>query len=150
MNSIEIKIQKEPGSEDLPLPTYQTAGSSGCDLYAAINNSVVIEPGTVAHISTGIRVAIPWGYEGQVRPRSGLSLRHGIGILNSPGTIDSDYRGIIGIILFNFSKQPFIIHRGDRIAQLVIARYEKVKFTIADTLDKSSRNSEGFGSTGLN
>ncbi|MEJ2629589.1 MAG: dUTP diphosphatase, partial [bacterium] len=85
-----------------------------------------------------------------VRPRSGLSLKHGIGILNSPGTIDSDYRGIISVILFNFSKQPFIIHRGDRIAQLVIARYEKVRFTIADTLDKSSRNSGGFGSTGRN
>ena len=148
MCSIEIKIKKEPWSEDLPLPTYQTAGSSGCDLYAAINDTVVIESGTVAHISTGIRIALPLGYEGQVRPRSGLSLKHGIGILNSPGTIDSDYRGIIGVILFNFSKQAFVVNRGDRIAQLVIAKYEKVKFMITDKLEKSSRNAGGFGSTG--
>lgn len=150
MSNIEIKIKKEPGSEDLPLPAYQTTGSAGCDLYAAVEETVVIESGMVKHISTGIRVSIPIGYEGQVRPRSGLSLKHGIGVLNSPGTIDSDYRGIIGVILFNFGKQPFTIRRGDRIAQLIIAKYQRVTFTVTDSLDKSSRNSGGFGSTGRN
>jgi len=148
--NIDIKIKKEPGFENLPLPAYQTEGSSGLDLYAAVNDSTVIKPGAIKHISTGIRVAIPVGYEGQVRPRSGLSLKHGIGILNTPGTIDSDYRGIIGVILFNFSNKPFMIHRGDRIAQLIISKYEKVTFTEQDKLDESERSSGGFGSTGNN
>ncbi len=150
MSTINIKIKIEPGSENLPLPTYQTAGSSGLDLYAAINKPVVIRFGEIECISTGIRVAIPAGYEGQVRPRSGLSLKHGIGILNSPGTIDSDYRGIISVILFNFGKKPFLINRGDRIAQLVISKYERVSFIVSDKLSESNRNSGGFGSTGCN
>ncbi|MFO7890778.1 MAG: dUTP diphosphatase [bacterium] len=150
MCTIEIKIKKEPGYENIPLPEYQTPGSSGLDLYAAVNNSVAIEPGAIMLISTGIRIAIPDGYEGQVRPRSGLSLKHGIGVLNSPGTIDSDYRGIVSVLLFNFGKKRFIIRRGDRIAQLVISKYERVKFTVRDKLNESSRNSGGFGSTGSN
>jgi len=148
MTCIEVTIKKEPGCENLPLPAYQTEGSSGLDLYAAVNDSIVIKPGSIEHISTGIRIAIPEGYEGQVRPRSGLSLKHGIGILNSPGTIDSDYRGIIGVILFNFGKKPFVITRGDRIAQLVISKYERVMFKVQDELNESSRNTGGFGSTG--
>lgn len=150
MSAIEIKIKREAGYDDLPLPEYQTPGSAGLDLYAAVTNSVILEPKEIAFISTGISVAIPEGYEGQVRPRSGLSLKHGIGVLNSPGTIDSDYRGIIRVILFNFSKEQFVIKRGDRIAQLVISKYERIRFIVSDRLDESHRNAGGFGSTGSN
>lgn len=146
---IFVKVRKEPGCEDLPLPEYQTSGSSGLDLYAAVDQAVTLKSGEMRLISTGIRIAIPPGYEGQVRPRSGLALKHGIGILNSPGTIDSDYRGIVGVILFNFSKEPFVIERGDRIAQLVICKVEKALFTLSDKLDSSERESGGFGSTGI-
>ncbi len=146
--NIIIKVQREPECEDLPLPHYQTEGSAGMDLYAAVDGTVTISPGTIQLISTGIRISIPPGLEGQVRPRSGLALKHGIGVLNSPGTIDSDYRGIVSVILFNFSKEPFHIKRGDRIAQLVINRFEKVTFTVTEELDSSERDSGGFGSTG--
>jgi len=145
-----IKIQKEKGCEDLPLPAYQTPGASGLDLYAAVDGKIVLNPGEIKLISTGIRVSIPYGYEGQVRSRSGLALKHGIGLLNSPGTIDSDYRGVIGVILFNFSKDPFLVNRGDRIAQLVISRVEKVSFLVSEELDRTERNNNGFGSTGGN
>ena len=145
---VEIKIKREYGCEDLPLPKYQTEGSAGMDLYAAVDGMVTLLPGTIQLIPTGIRISIPPGLEGQVRPRSGLALKHGIGVLNSPGTIDSDYRGMVGVILFNFSKEPFIIKRGDRIAQLVINRFEKVIFSVTHELDSSERDSGGFGSTG--
>ncbi len=137
-----------PGFEDLPLPEYQTEGSAGMDLHAAVDETVQLEPGGMTLISAGIRVSIPRGFEGQVRPRSGLALRHGIGVLNGPGTIDSDYRGVVGVVLFNFGKEPFMIRRGDRIAQLVIARVEKMKIIRVDALDESGRSSGGFGSTG--
>jgi len=150
LSAIEIKIKKEAGYTDLPLPHYQTTGSAGLDLYAAVDNSVIVEPGGIDLVSTGIRIAVPAGYEGQIRPRSGLSLKHGIGVLNSPGTIDSDYRGVVRVILFNFSKERFTIRRGDRIAQLVIAKYERIRFTESDKLDESHRNAGGFGSTGSN
>ena len=147
-NKIIVKITKEPGCEDLPLPKYQTDGSAGLDLCAAVDKTETLEQGTFRLISTGIRLSIPGGYEGQVRPRSGLSLKHGIGILNAPGTIDSDYRGVVGVILFNFSQNPFKIQRGDRIAQLVITRFEKVIFSVTSELDESKRDTGGFGSTG--
>ena len=118
------------------------------DLYAAVEDLLTILPGTHALVSAGIRVAVPPGYEAQVRPRSGLALRQGIGILNAPGTIDSDYRGVVGIILFNFGKEPFVVQRGDRIAQMIIARVERALFTSRESLDESNRNSGGFGSTG--
>ena len=149
MKRMIVKIQKEPKCEDLPLPQYQTQGASGLDLYAAVEEPLILNPGEVKRISAGIRVAIPEGYEGQVRPRSGLALQHGIGILNSPGTIDSDYRGVVSVILFNFGKGRFVVKRGDRIAQLVIAKVEKISFAIADRLDASQRESGGFGSTGI-
>jgi dUTP pyrophosphatase len=145
---IVIKIMREPGFDDLPLPRYQTEGSAGLDLYAAVKKNVVLDPGSYELISTGIRIAIPPGCEGQIRPRSGLALKHGIGILNSPGTIDSDYRGIVCVILFNFGKKPFKIERGDRIAQLVINRFEKAVFSVSQELGSSKRDSGGFGSTG--
>ena len=148
MNEIVVKIKKETGCEDLPLPEYQTPGASGLDLYAAVDEPFTLHPGGIHLIPTGIRVSIPRGYEGQVRPRSGLALKHGIGIMNSPGTIDSDFRGIIGVILFNFSNNPFVVRRGDRIAQLVISKVEKVSFLVSEKLDESKRESGGFGSTG--
>ena len=148
MIEIVVKISKENGYKDLPLPSYQTEGAAGMDLYAAVNEPVMIQPGKVALISAGIRIAVPSGYEAQVRPRSGLALKHGIGILNAPGTIDSDYRGIVSVILFNFGNVPFVIERGDRIAQMVVAKVERISFSVSQTLDETYRNSGGFGSTG--
>lgn len=136
-------------AEGLPIPHYQTGHAAGVDLYAAVGEETVIAAGTWKLIPTGISVAIPEGYEGQVRPRSGLALRNGIGLLNAPGTIDADYRGEISIILFNFSDKPFIINRGDRIAQLVFAKVEKAQFVQVDTLADTGRGAGGFGHTGL-
>jgi dUTP pyrophosphatase len=149
VDEIVVKIRKEDGCEDLPLPEYQTDGSAGLDLVAAVEGAVTIQPGGIEFVSTGIRVSIPEGFEGQVRPRSGLALKNGIGILNSPGTIDSDYRGVVGVILFNLGKKPFVINRGDRIAQLVISKIERVTFVESQELDASDREDGGFGSTGV-
>lgn len=135
---------------DLPLPNYSSEGSAGMDIYAAVEQPEVIEPGAIALIPTGLSIALDDGYECQVRSRSGLAIKHGIFALNSPGTIDSDYRGEIKIILANFGKLPFVISRGDRIAQLVVARYEKVKWELTDELPNTARGEGGFGSTGLN
>jgi dUTP pyrophosphatase len=144
-----IKIRKEPGNEDLPVPHYQTEGSAGLDLYAAVTADVILEPGEITLVQTGIRLAVCSGYEAQIRPRSGLALRYGIGLLNSPGTVDEDYRGIVGVILFNFGKKPFIIKRGDRIAQMVISRVEKASVQVVSELPVSRRGDGGFGSTGM-
>ena len=143
-----VHITQLSNSEGLPLPHYQTDHSAGVDLYAAVETETVIEAGKWSLIPTGIAVAIPEGYEGQVRPRSGLALKHGIGMLNGPGTIDADYRGEIGIILFNFNSAPFVIRRGDRIAQMVFAKLEKAVFELVDTLSGTARGSGGFGHTG--
>jgi len=134
---------------DLPLPHYATEGSAGMDIYAAIDKPIIIEPNSTVLIPTAIAISLPIGYECQVRSRSGLAAKHGIFALNAPGTIDSDYRGEIKIILSNFSKEPFTINRGDRIAQLVIARYERIEWEITNKLDETSRGSGGFGSTGI-
>ncbi len=144
-----VHITQLPNSEGLPLPRYQTEHSAGVDLCAAVERETVVEAGKWALVPTGIAVAIPEGYEGQVRPRSGLALKHGIGMLNGPGTIDADYRGEIGIILFNFSGTPFTIRRGDRIAQLVFARLEKAKLEKTDRLSETVRGAGGFGHTGV-
>ena len=144
-----IHLTQLKNSEGLPVPHYQTEHSAGVDLYAAVEGEVVLDVGKWKLIPTGISVAIPEGHEGQVRPRSGLALKHGIGMLNAPGTIDADYRGEIGIILFNFSDKPFAINRGDRIAQLVFARIEKAKFVTVDTLAGTARGTGGFGHTGV-
>lgn len=143
-----VEILPLHNSDGLPLPHYQTDHAAGVDLYAAIDGSSVIAPGAWMLVPTGIAVAIPEGYEGQVRPRSGLSLRHGVGMLNGPGTIDADYRGEIGVILFNFSDKHFPIERGDRIAQLVFARVAKASFRAVETLNETKRGSGGFGHTG--
>jgi len=133
----------------MPVPQYQTEHAAGVDLYAAVDQDLIIGPGQWKLVPTGIAVAIPEGYEGQVRPRSGLSLKHGIGMLNGPGTIDADYRGEIGIILFNFSDRPFPVRRGDRIAQLVFAKLTKAEFRKVDALTGTARGSGGFGHTGV-
>jgi len=133
---------------DIPLPQYATEGSSGLDLRAAIKDDAVIASGGFNLIPTNLSVEIPLGYELQVRPRSGLAAKHGIGVLNTPGTIDSDYRGEIKVILFNFSKEDFIIKRGDRIAQMVLAKVYHVKLNVSENLNGSERGEGGFGHTG--
>ncbi len=143
-----VHITQLRNSSGLPIPHYQTEHSAGVDLYAAVETQAVIDAGTWKLVPTGIAIAIPEGYEGQVRPRSGLALKHGIGMLNAPGTIDADYRGEVSIILFNFSDTPFTIHRGDRIAQLVFAKLEKARFEIVDNLSATARGTGGFGHTG--
>jgi len=135
-------------SDDLPLPQYLTEGSVGMDLPAAIEKSLVILPDERAIIPTGLAVAIPEGYEAQIRPRSGMALKHGIILPNAPGTIDSDYRGEIQVIIANISKEPFTINRGDRIAQMVICPVVKAKLEICASLPETSRGSGGFGHTG--
>ena len=147
-DEILIGIRQEEGCEDLPLPQYMTEGSAGMDLCAAVEEAVELLPGTWKMISTGISVALPPGYEAQVRPRSGLALRHGIGVLNSPGTIDADYRGVVGVILFNFGPEAFVIRRGDRIAQLVVSRVCRVRLRPVQRLPETNRSSGGFGHTG--
>lgn len=143
-----VEILPLHNAAGLPLPHYQTEHAAGVDLYAAVERELVIAPGRWALVPTGIAVAIPEGYEGQVRPRSGLALKHGIGMLNGPGTIDADYRGEIGIILFNFSERPFPVNRGDRIAQLVFARVARADLRKAEALGETGRGAGGFGHTG--
>lgn len=149
MDKLTIKICRVKGCEDLSLPRYMTPGASGMDLFAAVNEPVAIPPKGFEVIPLGIRVEIPEGYEAQIRPRSGLAAKHGIGILNSPGTIDSDYRGEVKVILFNFGKEDFIIRRGDRIAQMIISKVIKAELIESSDLETSSRNDGGFGHTGV-
>ncbi|MFA7227988.1 MAG: dUTP diphosphatase [Melioribacteraceae bacterium] len=149
MNSIQIKIQHiENNFSDIQLPEYATEGSSGLDLRAALESEMKIEKGKVALVPTNLRVEIPEGYEIQIRPRSGLAAKNGIGVLNSPGTIDSDYRGEIKVILFNFGESDFVVKRGDRIAQMVLSKVYRADLIIADDLNASVRGEGGFGHTG--
>lgn len=131
-----------------PLPAFATDGSAGMDVRANLDAPVVLEPGERKLIPTGLRIELPAGYEAQLRPRSGLALRHGITLLNTPGTIDADYRGEIGVILVNLGNEPFTVNDGERICQMVIARYERVQWQPADTLDDTVRGEGGFGHTG--
>jgi len=131
------------------LPAYATEGSAGCDLCASLDTMVVLEPGATALIPTGLALSIPQGYEAQVRPRSGLAAKCSVTVLNTPGTIDSDYRGEVKVILINLGKNPFTIHDGDRIAQMVFSRYEQGDFQIREDLAETARGSGGFGSTGV-
>ncbi|MGD9160255.1 MAG: dUTP diphosphatase [Desulfobacteraceae bacterium] len=148
MEKIELKIKK-PDNYDLPLPSYETKGSSGMDIRAWTEEDIILEPGDIRLVPTGISISIPRGYEAQIRPRSGLALKHGIGLVNSPGTIDSDYRGEIGIIMTNFGREPFIIRRGDRIAQMVVARIHHALILEVDDLDSTVRGDGGFGHSGV-
>lgn len=146
--TLRVRITQEPGATDLPLPSYQTDGSAGVDLYAAVKEPITLQPGERALVPTGIRIALPQGYEAQVRPRSGLAIRHGISMVNAPGTIDSDYRGEIQVILINLGHQPFTIQRGERIAQMVIAPVMRVEWEQASELPPTTRGDGGFGHTG--
>jgi len=146
---MKIAIQRLPHAEDLPLPAYATAGAAGLDLFAAVKTQIMLEPGRHVSVPTGIALALPDGFEAQVRPRSGLALRHGLTVLNPPGTIDSDYRGEVTAILINHSKEAFSIARGMKIAQLVVAPHARVEWSETATLETTSRGIGGFGSTGL-
>lgn len=148
MNRLRIPIKRLNGTDDIPFPTYMTRHCSGMDIYAAVNETVVIQPGEKAIIPTGFAIALPIGYEAQIRPRSGLALKHGIGILNAPGTIDSDYRGEVKVILINLGRVPFEIKRGERIAQMVIQPVIMACWDEMPTLPDSERMSGGFGHTG--
>lgn len=148
--TLPIRLTRLPHAEGVELPAYGTAGAAGMDLRAAVPESqpMTLEPGGRALVPTGLSIAVPPGYEAQVRPRSGLALKAGITCLNTPGTIDSDYRGEVGVILANLGREPFVIRRGDRIAQMVIARYETAAWEEVDRLDETDRGAGGFGSTG--
>lgn len=147
---VTILVQREPGADaGLPLPEYQTAGAAGADLRADLGGAeLVLAPGEIRLIPTGLRVQIPDGYEMQIRPRSSLALKHGLGLPNSPGTIDSDYRGPLGVIMINMGAQPYTIQHGERIAQAVIAPVTRAAFVMAEALDTTARGTGGFGSTG--
>ena len=148
MKKIRIKIRKKDNSKDIPLPRYATMGSSGMDLYADIHKDLILSPGEIRLVSCGIYISIPSGYEAEIRPRSGLALKHGISLVNAPGTIDSDYRGLVSLILINLGKNPFRIKRGDRIAQMVIKEVIKAELEESGWLDETSRSVGGFGHTG--
>jgi dUTP pyrophosphatase len=147
---IPVEVVQLPHAKGLPLPAYQTADAAGLDLTAAIADdaSVIIAPGARAVVPTGVAIALPSGTEAQIRPRSGLAARHGITVLNAPATIDADYRGEIGVLLINHGSEPFVVRRGERIAQLVIARVAQAQFLPVDELPPTSRGSGGWGSTG--
>ena len=149
MNQINIKISRtNPSITDIPLPSYATHGSAGMDIHAALERSVTIKPGETTLIPTGFQIEIPHGYEAQVRPRSGLAVKYGITVLNSPGTIDSDYRGEVKIILTNLGKEEYAVQRGDRIAQMVIAPVMRAVWLEVDEVQTTARGQGGFGHTG--
>lgn len=146
---LSVRIKRLPEGEGLPLPSYMSAHAAGADLCAAVAHDTVLEPGARAMIPTGFAIALPHGYEAQVRPRSGLALKHGVTCLNSPGTIDADYRGPVNVILANLGSEPFTVRRGDRIAQLIVAPVTRAAFEATSELDETARAANGFGSTGV-
>ncbi|HKK83539.1 MAG TPA: dUTP diphosphatase [Atribacterota bacterium] len=149
IEKIEVKIEKDKGCDDLPIPKAASQHASGIDLFSAEEDVVEIDKGEIKLVSTGVKIALPIGFEAQVRPRSGLAYRYGITVLNTPGTIDSDYRGVIKIILINHGKEKFIVNRGDRIAQLVIQRIFQPVLVETKELDNTKRGIGGFGHTGI-
>ena len=149
VEKIPVLVKRKEGCDDLPVPKYMSKGSAGMDFYADVDTPVTLEPGQIKLISTGLHISLPVGFEAQIRPRSGLAVKHGIGVVNSPGTIDSDYRGLINIILINFGKDAFVIERGMRIAQMVVNKITQAEFEIVDELDVTARNTGGFGHTGV-
>jgi dUTP pyrophosphatase len=149
--SVDVRVKRLPHGKDLPLPTYQTASSAGLDLQAAIapQTILVIEPGSRELVPTGLAIELPEGFEAQIRPRSGLALKKGVTLVNTPGTIDADYRGEIGVIVINHGSEPFEIVRGDRIAQMIVAPVVQARLVEVDDLSSSDRGAGGFGSTGV-
>jgi dUTP pyrophosphatase len=145
---VEVLIQRLAGNDDVPLPQYMTEHAAGMDVCAAVQEPVVLAPGETKLIPTGIAIAVPPGYEAQIRPRSGLALKKSISIMNAPGTIDADYRGEVGIILTNFGKEPFTVNLGERICQMIIAPVVMAKLTVVAELPSTERGAGGFGHTG--
>ncbi len=148
MTQVEIAVTRLPHNTDLPLPAYETAQSAGMDLAAAIDTPLSLAPGERAMVPTGLAIALPAGFEAQVRPRSGLAAKNGVTVLNTPGTVDADYRGEVKVILINLGRETFEIERGMRIAQMVIAPVTQARFAEVDSLDETARGAGGFGSTG--
>jgi dUTP pyrophosphatase len=149
LDKVVIKVRRLGDNGDLPLPSYESDGSSGMDIRASLREPAMLQPGEITFIPTGLAVSVPPGYEAQIRPRSGLALKHGIGMVNSPGTIDSDYRGEIGIIVINWGQKPFTIRRGDRIAQMIITRVCRADLMEVEVLDSTQRGEGGFGHSGV-
>jgi dUTP pyrophosphatase len=147
MEKIKVYIQKISGAEDIPLPQYMTDQAAGMDIFAAVVEDEIILPGQRKKIATGIAIALPEGYEAQIRPRSGLALKNGLTLLNSPGTIDADYRGEIGLIVINHGEEPFVVKRGMRLAQMVVQKVLQVDWKEASALNDTSRGDGGFGHT---
>lgn len=148
MSDVIVRVERLPEARDLPAPAYMTEQAAGMDLRAAVSQPLSLRPGDFAVVPTGIRIALPPGYEGQVRPRSGLAAKHGVSLVNSPGTIDADYRGEVCVVLINQGRDRFVVTRGDRIAQLVIAPVVRAEVQLADGLGATGRGSGGFGHTG--
>ena len=146
-DDIRVTIRRQPGQEEIPLPRYMTAAAAGMDVFAAVADDVTIAPGGRSLVPTGIAIALPEGFEAQIRPRSGLAIRHGVTLLNAPGTIDADYRGEIKIILVNHGEESFTVRRGDRIAQMVIHRVARIAWAVSEELDHTIRGDGGFGHT---
>ena len=145
---LRLRVERLAHGRDLPLPDYASAGAAGLDLRAAVESDLALSPGARIAVPTGLRLEIPAGFEGQVRPRSGLALRHGVTVANAPGTIDSDYRGELQVILLNLGDEPFVIRRGERVAQLVLSPVVRAELVEAEDLEQSVRGTGGFGSTG--
>jgi len=149
MDRVVLKVKRLDNNPDLLLPSYQSGGSSGLDLRAAVVKEVTLRPGEIMLIPTGLSISLPKGYEAQIRPRSGLALRYGLGLVNSPGTIDADYRGEVGVIAINWGKKPLTIRRGERIAQVVISKVSRARVEEVDELDATKRGKGGFGHSGI-
>lgn len=148
MQEVEVLIERMPEARDLPLPSYATSGSAGMDLMAAIEHDLVLPPGERTLVPTGIRIAVPPGFEAQIRPRSGLAIKYGLSMVNTPGTIDSDYRGPVQVIVINHGQEAIAIKRGDRIAQMVICPVARAVFAEHESLPETVRGDGGFGHTG--
>ncbi len=148
MQKIKVFVEQTEDSKDLPLPKYMSDQAAGLDLYAAVDEAEVLAKGEIKLIPTGLKIALPEGYEAQIRPRSGLAFKHGISLVNTPGTIDADYRGEIKIIMINFGDADFVINRGERIAQMVVNQIEQIDWEVTETLDETTRGAGGFGHTG--
>lgn len=147
--TVAISLTQLPHAQGLNIPKYATELSAGVDLEAAVDAPVTLKPGERQLIATGLSIALPEGYEAQIRPRSGLAFKNGVTVLNSPGTIDADYRGEVKVILANLGTEPFTVERGMRVAQMVVAQYTRVSFNVVDQLDETARGAGGFGSTGV-
>jgi dUTP pyrophosphatase len=144
-----MRVKRLEGNRDIPLPSYETEGASGLDLRAAVQGELTLHPGQVRLVPTGLAISLPPGYEAQIRPRSGLALKHAVGMVNSPGTIDSDYRGEIGLVLINWGSAPFVVKRGDRIAQMVVTRVSRAAVVEVESLEATARGEGGFGHSGV-